>query len=287
MLHLARDDLPSLAVPSMCVTAIRSGTVAMPHLVFTWRAAVKSGEARCGDALLALDRTERVAGTERGHGALTGTANATAPRKVVDFMMNLPEAMSSRKRRRAQVELGLGQGSNSASLPREVTRSLPSCRSIAQCIHEGDRAPLAVQPVLLLQEMTSGRGFARPQAHERKREEQPVQPPMTNGERHRERAECNRVGQRDAGEEARLILRRHMFSWCVHGFPAELLRGNQCCEDPGDDHAGQTVVLFSRQQRRRRQKRRRDVVHHPGCASFGIFVQPRVHAVTEMAETMM
>jgi hypothetical protein len=105
-------------------------------------------------------------------------------------MIDLPEQVGSRKRRRAQVELGLGQVSNSASLPREVTRiirrssdqSTPSCSSaviltIARYSGERHGAAGSAQLLVLMKEMCLDRSSS-PQAQQREGQEQPVHPEM-------------------------------------------------------------------------------------------------------------
>src|SRR5260370_6416539 len=90
VLHLARHDLPCMAVPSMRVTAVGTGTVAMPNFVLTRRAAVESSEARRSGTLLAFGRPERVPFTERGHGAFTAMARTDPLYESVIVMIDLP-----------------------------------------------------------------------------------------------------------------------------------------------------------------------------------------------------
>jgi len=175
VLHLARHDLPCLAVPSMRVAAVGTGTVAMPNFVLTRRAAVESGEARGSGTLLALGRPERVPFTERGHGAFTAMARTVPLYESVIVMIDLPGAGAqgrggglksswvlarSRTRRRSREKSRVHHTGRDGTRATCATTKLcsPSGRPIAECSDERERRSVEVQLLLLLSEMILGRG---------------------------------------------------------------------------------------------------------------------------------
>ena len=57
MLHSSRYDQPSLPIPTMRVTAVRTSTIAMTDLILTSGTSVEGGKARGSGARLTFGRT--------------------------------------------------------------------------------------------------------------------------------------------------------------------------------------------------------------------------------------